>query len=173
MPTTGSPSRSERLSDSSESSAFQYVSPLTLFSERQTAHTKFSRALKQRKKTLIYFRQQFKLLPIPPSFSSLAAFSILSFSARWKAGGSDPPTTPPETFMNCHGNKFGKGRHLIVNSHDPFVKGFCQLHNLKKMERDKSGDLPFRDSPYIIHNQNFLNPYVYSSLLLCQNLVLA
>lgn len=77
-------------------------------------------------------------LPTPPSFSSLAAFSILSFSARWKAGGSDPPTSPPQTLLNCR--KIWGKKLLIVNSQSHLSRTRNCVN--RKDEKDKSGIIP-------------------------------
>lgn len=48
------------------------------------------------------FQPEKILTEVGSSFSSAAAKACLSLSARWKAGGSDPPSSPPEKSTNCN-----------------------------------------------------------------------
>lgn len=90
MPTTGSPSRSERLSDSSEASAFQYVSPPSLFSERTDKILKNSQTNKQTKTfKYIYFDSCLSFYQSLPRF---LLWLLFPFSLSLLAGKREDPT---------------------------------------------------------------------------------
>lgn len=64
---------------------------------------------------------------------------VLSLSARWKAGGSNPPLRPPENLMNCTNQyKHNEERHKQRQHNTGKIKNlhhhssFCKDHEQKE-----------------------------------------
>lgn len=106
------------------------------------------------------------MLSTPESlaFSSVDASSNLFISARWKAGGLDPPSSPPEICINYTNTLKHNIHYVYVNDKQNF-----------RRKKEKKANLDSRHHSKLckVHIEKVLHyPYAHKGLHLCYQLLL-